>query len=186
MKHNRFSRRAFLTNVHTKQFNSVFEAFLYSGRSTSLLRSNLTIVGSRNNKKDEEEILRCRFYEMRSRLRKDGLLSKENTLTAKGMRYISRGENNQKQYPKRFYEKGKEEKIVLVTFDIPEKKRGYRDWMRSALSSMGMEPLHKSVWVGKTAIPEDFLNDLQSSRLLDCVEILEISKKGTIKRLTKE
>jgi hypothetical protein len=43
--------------------------------------------------------------------------------------------------------------------------------------------VQKSVWVGKTKIPQDFLDDLFKLKLVDFVEIFEISRTGSLKHL---
>ena len=43
--------------------------------------------------------------------------------------------------------------------------------------------LQKSVWIGKTILPEELLDDLERLNLLSYVEIFAITKTGTIKQL---
>ena len=43
--------------------------------------------------------------------------------------------------------------------------------------------IQKSVWIGKVKIPKEFLDDLFKLRLIDYIEIFEISKAGSLKNL---
>lgn len=83
-------------------------------------------------------------------------------------------------YPKESGDKF--DKFVIVIFDIPEKERGKRDWLRFALNNMGLKMVQKSVWMGKIKIPREFLGDLLKLKLLDFVEIFEISKTGSLEK----
>ncbi len=71
----------------------------------------------------------------------------------------------------------------IVIFDVPEKKRRYRRWLREVLSGFGFTMLQKSVWAGKVKLPEDFLVDLKDMGLMDCVEIFSIGESGTLEKV---
>lgn len=62
------------------------------------------------------------------------------------------------------YSKEKSDKLIIVIFDIPEKERHKRNWLRSVLVSLDFKFLQESVWIGKTKIPEEFLNDLRNKK----------------------
>lgn len=51
-------------------------------------------------------------------------------------------------------------KIRIVIFDVPEKKRRYREWLRQELLLLDFKPLQKSVYIGKLPLPEDFYRDI--------------------------
>lgn len=73
--------------------------------------------------------------------------------------------------------------ITIVTFDIPERDRKKRDWLRSVLRYLGFAMIHRSVWVGKTRLPISLLKDLQAMKLFDHVETFQVSKAGNLRRL---
>jgi DNA-binding transcriptional regulator PaaX len=81
------------------------------------------------------------------------------------------------------YSKEKSDKLIIVIFDVPEKERHKRNWLRSVLASLDFKFLQQSVWIGKTKIPKEFLNDLRDQKMLDYVHIFKISKSGTINKL---
>jgi DNA-binding transcriptional regulator PaaX len=70
----------------------------------------------------------------------------------------------------------KVEKNLIVAFDIPEKKRKYRDWLRSELIGFGFEQVQKSVWFGP-ALPKEFILYLDEIKLLDYVRFFKASPK---------
>ena len=72
---------------------------------------------------------------------------------------------------------------MIVSFDVPEKEKRKRGWLRSTLKNLGFRMLQKSVWIGKVKIPEAYLEDLKRLRLLSYIEIFAISKRGTIRHI---
>lgn len=68
----------------------------------------------------------------------------------------------------------------LVAYDIPEKERKKRDWLRYELVACGYNQLQKSVWLGYSPLPEEFLQSLKDLNLKDKVHIVGIYKKGTL------
>jgi DNA-binding transcriptional regulator PaaX len=87
------------------------------------------------------------------------------------------------QKPISGYEKEKSTDTIIICFDVPEKEKHKRDWLRAVISNLGFNMLQKSVWIGKIKIPAELLSDLQQLKLLNYVEIFAISKSGTIRSL---
>jgi len=71
----------------------------------------------------------------------------------------------------------------IVCFDIPEKERKKRRWIREELLSLEYQPLQKSVWVGFAPLPEDFFEDLDLLSLRDHIHLFSVGKKGTIEKV---
>src|SRR3989338_4928773 len=67
---------------------------------------------------------------------------------------------------------------VMVLFDIPEKKRNVRNWLRLQLKLWDFEMLQQSVWLGKGPLPKEFTDRL---RLLDIYEGVKILKIQNVK-----
>ncbi len=63
---------------------------------------------------------------------------------------------------------------VMVLFDIPEKKRKIRGWLRLQLKLWDFRMLQQSVWLGKGPLPKEFTTRLQSLGINDCVKIFKI------------
>ncbi len=121
-------------------------------------------------------------------LKKDGLVvecvqNKRETLvlTKKGKRTLKDLEDNllpvSTDYPRRTA--GKQ---IIVAFDIPEKVRRKRDWLRLVLKNLGFTMIQKSLWSGENVIPEKLLRDCERLNLLDYIDIFEVVKLGTLKR----
>jgi DNA-binding transcriptional regulator PaaX len=72
---------------------------------------------------------------------------------------------------------------IIISFDIPEKLRKKRAWLRGVVKNFGFNMVHKSVWVGHGKIPQEFIDDLVGMNLVQFVEIFQISKKGTLEKI---
>ena len=48
-------------------------------------------------------------------------------------------------------------KSLLVMYDIPSEKKKERDWFRRHLIKFGYIMVQKSVWVGPSPLPKDFI-----------------------------
>ena len=141
----------------------------------------------RESKKQERQ----KYYNLLFYLKKSRLIEERNKdnknffiLTKKGRDKLTllKNKNNEK-LPKNFYEKEKNSKFTIVIFDIPEIERRKRDWLRVVLKNLDLKMIQKSVWVGKVKIPKEFLDDLFKLKLIDFVEVFEISKTGSLERL---
>ncbi len=146
----------------------------------------------REAKREEEFVARQRYYSMLYKLKKDGLIKEEKserrhifTLTPEGKRklIILRKKAAQPPTPAPRYDANRGTNLVLVIFDVPEHMRGKRAWLRAALFFMGLTLVQKSVWMGKVKIPKRFLDDLADMKLVQCVEVFEITKTGTLRAL---
>lgn len=83
--------------------------------------------------------------------------------------------------PRRDYVSAPNKDLVVVTFDVPERERRKRDWLRAALKALGFSMLQQSVWIGKCKIPEEFIRDLVALRVFEYVEILVVTRSGTVR-----
>ncbi|MDP3770346.1 MAG: CRISPR-associated endonuclease Cas2 [bacterium] len=70
----------------------------------------------------------------------------------------------------------------LVIFDIPEKDRKERLWLRKELLACGYDSLQKSVYLGTCPLPEDVLKEIDEKGLYECVHIMSLNKLGTVKK----
>lgn len=113
---------------------------------------------------------------MEKKTSSDNVLWKITSIGVSKLKYIT-------NRSKANYEAEQDNKIKIVVFDVPEKEKWKRGWLRDALRSLDFKMLQKSVWAGKSKIPEAFLEDLRKKHLLGCVHILEVSKAGTVREL---
>jgi DNA-binding transcriptional regulator PaaX len=119
-----------------------------------------------------------------SRLKKEGFI-KENKkglfTTAKGVKHLE-GSDQRPRWPKKYPSKQPGDRgSTIITFDIPEKLRHQRDWLRSQLEYFDFEPLQKSVWIGELQIPQEFIKELGRRKILSGVHIFEVKLRGTLK-----
>lgn len=72
------------------------------------------------------------------------------------------------------------EGLTIVVFDIPEKERKKREWIRMCLVAMEFKNLQKSVWITKGKVHEDFFHALRERKMLKYVHIFVATKEGTL------
>ncbi|MGC8776274.1 MAG: hypothetical protein ACP5QN_03115 [Minisyncoccia bacterium] len=125
-----------------------------------------------------------KFYNLLNRLKKQGFIQKQEkdkksiwSITKLGLEKLK---ILKKQNFPIYYKKEKENSLMIVTFDIPEQERYKRDWLRNVLVYLDFKFLQQSVWIGKTKIPEEFIENLREQKMLNYVHIFKINKAGTI------
>jgi hypothetical protein len=116
-------------------------------------------------------------------LKQSGLISKDNahrnskwSITKEGIGKLSSLTNHK-------YKTKLSTSPIIVSYDIPEKKRKERAWVREVLQIVGFTMVHQSVWVGNVAIPEEFLRELRQKKLFAFVHIFSIGEMGTLRQL---
>jgi len=111
---------------------------------------------------------------MLSRLKKNGLVQGERgtwSITKKGLERLAsalpsvrkRGKVNSRTVSK----------SMIVMFDVPERMRRKRDWLRLELVCLGFEMLQKSVWFGPAPLPPEFIQSLNQMKLLSYLKFFE-------------
>ena len=131
---------------------------------------------------EKEKILKFKNY--LAKLKNNGLILENETkqiyLSEKGKKKLNKFKNSP-LLNKEDYKKKIGEKVVVISYDIPIAFNRERNILRDMLRMLGFDLVHKSVWVGKVSLPERFVIDLGKLGILDCVEILEVTKNGTLK-----
>lgn len=133
-----------------------------------------------------------RFYNLLYYLQKEGLIKKNNEaktswfITKKGKEKLRKLKEQQKRIiPNKNYYAEKSDDIKIVIFDIPEKERRKRSWLRESLLNLNFSMLQESVWMGKSKLPSQFMEDIKELGLSSYIEIFSIAKAGTIRQLIK-
>ena len=142
---------------------------------------------SRKNSKEQQR----RFYDLIYHLREDNLIENTNKngkllikLTNKGQEVLTKLRKRQETaLPAYSYASESDGVLKIVIFDIPEKERKKRLWLCAALRNLNFTMLQKSVWVGKTKLPDEFIHNLNELHMISFVEIFAISKTGSLKKL---
>lgn len=170
----------------------LFDVFLTVGygASRSKFERALALKKRQRSKQSTEKELRRQikqqYYNMLYRLRADGLIEEKPkekgnlfTLTRRGKEKLS-FLKKLKQLPKPNYPKEGSTAFLIVMFDIPERERRKRDWLRMVLRHLNLRMIQKSVWIGKTKIPKALIDDLAALRLTEFVHVVEVTKAGSI------
>src|SRR3989338_8159912 len=93
---------------------------------------------------------------------------------------------NRKKYFKRkrdFYHitfnspfKNLSQKNLIVIYDIPHSLKKERDWFRRQLIKFGYIMIQKSVWVGPSPLPKDFLDYLKEIKIKNNLKTFKLAK----------
>lgn len=78
--------------------------------------------------------------------------------------------------------KENEPKNLLLIYDIPEAMKKERDWFRRQLVTFGFVMIQKSVWVGPSPLPRNFLDYLKEIKIGDNFETFKLEKSYEIKK----
>jgi hypothetical protein len=159
------------------------------GASMSKMEYNLDKLQRERKLGDFDADQKSRLSKMMHKLRHEGLVVKNKggflNLTEKGLQRLERLKLIlRKKKNSAENSKNKESSLKIIAFDIPEKYRSKRDWLRHSLASLGFTMLQKSVWIGKIGLPEDFIEDLRRLDLIPHTEIFSINKTGTLKQIS--
>lgn len=64
----------------------------------------------------------------------------------------------------------------IIIFDIPEKSKKTRDWLRHELYMIGYKKLQESVLVGRYPLPEDLIKDIKQNKIGNFVNYILADK----------
>lgn len=177
---------------------NIFLTIVTSGYGASRSRLDFNF-DKRQRKLDEikDEIFsdlrkKQKFYNMLSKLKREGIIERSSKnrgwdLTVRGLKRLEKLRKRliDKELLIENYPKIESHELIIFTFDIPEKQRLKRNWLRRQLLDLGFTGLQKSVLIGKIKLPKDFMHRLRDLDLLEYVEILVVTKTGTVKEFIK-
>jgi DNA-binding transcriptional regulator PaaX len=149
-------------------FTDLLIASLFSCRSTAIRREILW-----NRIKKRREISKAVFNQSIYRLKKRGFIEGVDEcykLSSKGKIYYSNPYNKIKEKPK------KDKKIIFM-FDIPEKNKKVRDWIRRQLKFWDFKMIQESVWMGYGPLPEEFKKRLKEFKVEEGIKIFNVQNK---------
>lgn len=161
-------------------------------RSTSYRKARHSLLhGPPEFKNDWADWYRRRqaFHSLLNKLKREGLIKKEEnkrnspwSITGLGFKKLSllKKKGKDTELVRKKYKHQRGNNVVIIAFDIPEKERKKRDWLRTALFSLGFKKLQRSVWAGRAGIPNDFFNDLKKYNMLVYVHIFAVTKRGSL------
>ena len=112
-----------------------------------------------------------------SYLSKAGLIEKNDErliLTLKGQKYIKKKIDSLRQFYFNFDKNAP--KNLIVMFDIPETKKAEREWLRWHLKKFNYSMIQKSVWVGPSPLPKEFLEYIKKIKIKDGFKTFKLAK----------
>lgn len=112
-----------------------------------------------------------------SRLKKKQYITFEGSclkLSEDGKRYIVRRKARLQLFKSSF--RRESPKNLLVIFDIPEVRKAEREWFRFHLKKFNYDMIQRSVWVGPSPLPKEFLDYLQYIKLNDCIKTFKLAR----------
>ncbi len=67
-------------------------------------------------------------------------------------------------------------KNLIIMYDIPDEQKKERDWLRRHLIKFGYIMIQRSVWVGPSPLPKDFLKYLKEIKIGDNLKTFKLAK----------
>ncbi len=139
-------------------------------------------IASEQIHKQTKQSFNVFFY----RLKKDGLVEKKNKNKKPLIKLTSKGKEILQKLratilPNNKYKSQSDDTLKIVIFDIPEREREKRDWIRAALKNLKFNMVQKSVWIGKAKLPKEFIKDLNRMNIFMYVEIFAVTKAGSLR-----
>lgn len=67
-------------------------------------------------------------------------------------------------------------KNLVVMYDIPERKKKERDWLRRQLIEFGYTMIQRSVWVGPSPLPREFVEYVRAIGLRGKLKTFKLAK----------
>ncbi|MDO8470170.1 MAG: CRISPR-associated endonuclease Cas2 [bacterium] len=133
-----------------------------------------------------------RYWSMLTHLKKTGLVAETRVsggaakliLTKFGLeRLVEFRSNLAVSYAPDRYRGEPSKKVVIVAFDVPERERRKRDWLRAVLIQLGFHKVQQSVFVGKVVIPQVLLDNVAELGLIPHIQIFSVTERGTLRSL---
>lgn len=162
-------------------------------RSTSYRRAKRSLLrGPAEFKYDWADLYRKRqaFHSLLNKLKREGFIVRKKavrnsfwSVTEQGLKRLSFLKSKAEKKPgllKKEYDVKKSQNVVIIAFDVPERERRKRHWLRASLISLGFKKVQQSVWLGKIRIPYEFIEDIKDHNMLSYIQIFSVTKRGTL------
>ena len=78
---------------------------------------------------------------------------------------------------KLIYSKPENTSRIIIIFDIPEKERKTRNWLRNQIKSWDFTMIQKSVWLGTGPLPEEFQERAKLLNIKKYIKIFNVQQK---------
>lgn len=127
------------------------------------------------------------FYNALKRLERKHLVGVKQRGGSEGWQLTDEGEKAARRLKMKLVQaraRRWDQKWRLIIFDVPERIRGRRDFLRRELQSLGLHQLQKSVWAAPHPLPEEFfaiMGELDLGKHLRVVTAERIEDDGDLK-----
>ncbi|MES3031931.1 MAG: hypothetical protein V4699_01665 [Patescibacteria group bacterium] len=102
-------------------------------------------------------------------------------LTKNGEKYMARRKAKLQLFKSPFSKKDNTRNLLII-FDIPEVRKAEREWFRFHLKKFDYIMIQRSVWVGPSPLPEEFISYLKHIKLFDCMKTFKLAKDYKFKK----
>src|SRR3989344_4157571 len=112
-----------------------------------------------------------------SRMREQDLVENHDRswcITRRGRKYVRRKFESLRQFENVF--KKDAPKNLIVMFDVPEHRKAEREWLRWHLKKFNYAMIQKSVWVGPSPLPEEFMKYIEKIKLRSTIKTFRLAK----------
>jgi hypothetical protein len=110
-------------------------------------------------------------------LKKEGYIEKLNgkfIINKNGKKFLEKSKKPQLKIFKSM--QNSSPKNLLLLYDIPEEMKKERDWFRRTLIKFSFVMIQKSVWVGPSPLPKEFIDYTKSIGLKDSIKSFKLEK----------
>lgn len=117
-----------------------------------------------------------------SRLKKKGFVENDKgawDITESGLKFVAKILKRQNRRQMSSANRKKERNLIII-FDIPEKQRAKRDWLRIELVALGFKMLQQSAWIGLSPLPKEFIEELENLGILQHLKFFEAKESDII------
>lgn len=164
---------------------TLFDVFIEAGYGASYGKIEY-IYNKRLSEQERKKYIRkekIKYAKFIWYLKKSNLIEETNDkkiqITKKGKeRYLSLKKRG--KYSIKSYKMEGENNNIIIVFDIPEKEKRKRAWLRDVLKEMEFKLIQRSVWLGKGRLPKEFVDDIRTLNLSSYIHIFQVKKVGTL------
>lgn len=124
----------------------------------------------------KKQSIKNSFYKLHS----EKLITCKNSsvkITNKGRSYLEKTNKSLQIFESNF--KKEQRKDLLLIFDVPETKKSEREWLRRHLIRFGYKMIQKSVWVGPSPLPKNFLDYIKKIKIQNNIKTFKLEKGYT-------
>jgi CRISPR-associated endonuclease Cas2 len=171
---NSFNASAWIFCLLVDAGEMTIEAFLNPSYYADLPDNHSKLFENKSLPKKKTEFKKSAIRQSIWRLKKLGFVEKKEgkfSLTLAGKILAKYIINRKKVLNKKW-----DGKYRVVIFDIPEKQKETRNWLRKELYLLNYRKLQMSVFISKYSLTEDLIREIKRRRISNCVNYLLVDR----------